>query len=138
VIGRLCPWELALYSWRGNFSRARIRFARESVPVPLNGHTVWTRYYRPAEFERTFGAAGFTRLSLRSLGVLVPPPYMQAFAERHPGLVGMLQLMEDGVASWPIVRQCGDHFLIAMRKATASFAVRPTAFGAGIDGPVAR
>ena len=28
--------------------------SRASVPVPLNGHVVWTRYYTPGEFERPF------------------------------------------------------------------------------------
>ena len=74
VIGRVCPWELVLYATRGDWDRARIRFAADSVRVPLNGQTVWTRYYRPAEFEQFFVAAGFTRLSLRALGLCAPPP----------------------------------------------------------------
>jgi SAM-dependent methyltransferase len=117
VIGRICPWELALYLWRGNPTRARIRFAADLVAVPLEGGTVWTRYYSPAAFEGTFEAAGFTRITLRTLGLLVPPPYMQAFADRHRGLVDRLQRIEDAVASWPGVRAWGDHFLIAMRRA---------------------
>src|SRR4029077_192501 len=41
VIGRICPWELALYLARRNWDRARVRFAANSVGVPLNGETVW-------------------------------------------------------------------------------------------------
>ena len=52
VIGRVCPWEIALFASRGDFARAAVRFARDLTPVPLNGRTVWTRYYTPAEFER--------------------------------------------------------------------------------------
>jgi SAM-dependent methyltransferase len=117
VIGRVCPWEIALYLARGEWSRARIRFRNGLVAVPLDGHTVWTRYYTPGAFERIFAAAGFTRVSLRTLGLLVPPPYLQAFAGRHPTLVGALQRAEDRVAAWPAVRAWGDHFLIVLRKA---------------------
>jgi SAM-dependent methyltransferase len=117
VIGRVCPWELALYVARGDFSRAAIRFRRGVVPVPLEGRTVWTRYFDPREFERVFATAGLTRVSLRALGLFVPPPYLQAFADRHPFLVAGLQRAEDRCGGWPLLRLCGDHFLVVMRKA---------------------
>ncbi len=117
VIGRICPWELALYGWRGNWARMRVRFARQPVAVPLDGRTVWTSYYTPREFERTFVAAGFTRVSLRALGLFVPPPYMDRFAARHTSLVARLQRLEDRVGGWPGLRAWGDHFLMVLRKA---------------------
>ena len=117
VIGRICPWELALYMARGNWNRARIRFAADPVRVPLNGQTVWMRYYTPAEFERVFAAAGFVRVELRGLGVLAPPPYLEAFAKRHPLVTGALTRADDLVGRWPPFRTWGDHFLIVMKKA---------------------
>jgi SAM-dependent methyltransferase len=116
VIGRVCPWELALYATRGNWARARIRFAADSVGVPLNGQTVWTRYYRPAEFERSFVAAGFSRVSLRGLGLFAPPPYLESFAKRHSSITRTLHRVDDVVGGWPGLRSVGDHFLIVMRK----------------------
>jgi SAM-dependent methyltransferase len=116
VIGRICPWEIAVHLARGRLARARVRFRRGLVPVPLEGRTVWTRYYTPREFERVFVEAGLTRVSLRALGLLVPPPYLQAFRSRHVPLVAALQRLEDRVAAWPLARACGDHFLIVLRK----------------------
>lgn len=116
IIGRVCPWELALYALKGDGRRARLRFVRTGVPVPLEHHVVWTRYYRPSEFTDLFEAAGFTHLWHRGLGVVMPPPYMAAFAERHPRLLNALQVVEDCIAGWPGIRECGDHFLVAMRK----------------------
>ena len=98
VIGRVCPWEIALYLARGDWARLRVRFAAIRCRCRSNGRTVWTRYYTPAAFERTFAAAGFTRVSLRALGLFVPPPYLQAFAARHPALVDALQRLEDASA----------------------------------------
>jgi SAM-dependent methyltransferase len=118
VIGRVCPWEVAVHISRGQWARAVVRFRRGLLPVPLEGRTVWTRYYTPSEFERPFAAAGFTRVSLTALGLFVPPPYMDAFAARHPRLVGALEHLERRTAAWPLLRQCGDHFLIVMRNAS--------------------
>jgi hypothetical protein len=58
-----------------------------------------------------------TRVSLRALGLFVPPPYLQAFAHRHPKLVDLLQRIEDRCGGWPLLRSWGDHFLVVLRKA---------------------
>jgi SAM-dependent methyltransferase len=116
VIGRTCPWEVALYLSRGDWGRAAVRFAPGFVPVPLAGRTVWTRYYAPHEFESACAAAGFRRVSLRALGLLAPPPYLQAFADRHPSLVGWLERADAAIGAWPLMRRWGDHFLIALRR----------------------
>ena len=109
---------MALYAWRGDLSRIRVRFARGFVRVPLNGHVVRTRYYTPRSFERPFKRAGFSRVSVRALGLFAPPPYLQAFAERHPAVVHALERVDDAVGGWPLLRGAGDHFLIVLRKAT--------------------
>lgn len=117
VIGRVCPWEIGLYLWRRDWARVRVRFAKGLIAVPLNGRTVWTRYYTPRQFEQAFAAAGFSRISLRTLGLFVPPPYLESFAERRPRLVTRLQIFEDAVAGYPLLRAWGDHFLTVLRRA---------------------
>lgn len=116
VIGRVCPWEIVLHAARGDVSRAVIRFRRGLIPVPLGGRTVWTRYFTPREFEATFASAGMRRVSLRALGLFAPPPYLQAFADRHPALVAGLRRADDRCGSWPVLRGWGDHFLVVLRK----------------------
>ena len=71
----------------------------------------------PRELETIFAAAGMTRVSLRALGLFVPPPYLQAFADRHAVLIDRLQRIEDRTAAWPVLRGWGDHFLVVLRKA---------------------
>lgn len=116
VIGRVCPWEWLLYFSKGQWQRAGLRANREMVPVPLNGRTVWTRYFSPREFELVFARAGFRLVSLRALSLFVPPPYMIAFAERHPALIDFLQFLDDSMGGWPVLRNWGDHFLIVLQK----------------------
>ena len=117
VIGRVCPWEIACHGLRRDWARVRVRFARGLVPVPLQGRTVWMRYDTPGSFERAFKAAGFRRVSLRALGLFAPPPYMQAFADRHPSLVAWLQHVDERAGACPGLRAWGDHFLVVLRKA---------------------
>jgi SAM-dependent methyltransferase len=116
VIGRVCPWEIALYAARRDWRRAFVRFTRGAAPVPLEGRTVWTRYYTPGQLTGVFSRAGFRRESLSALGLLTPPPYMHAFADRHPALMRRLQRLEAAVGAWPLVRSGGDHFLLVLRR----------------------
>jgi ubiquinone/menaquinone biosynthesis C-methylase UbiE len=115
VIGRYCPWEIAHYLRRGRWARAKVRFARNVVPVGMNNHTIWTRYYTPREFYRDF-QEHFTLEHVRGLCVFAPPPYLTWLREKHPGLHERLWRIDRRVSGWPLIRAMGDHFLIVMRK----------------------
>jgi SAM-dependent methyltransferase len=117
VIGRACPWEFAFYTLRGDVGRASIRFARRPVAVPLEGRTVWMRYYTPSAVLRLFEKVGFDRVSSHALGLFAPPPYLNGFAGRHPKLIARLQRIDDIAGGWPGLRALGDHFLVVMRRA---------------------
>jgi SAM-dependent methyltransferase len=115
VIGRYCPWELVHYLRRGRWARAKVRFARQVVPVGMNNHTIWTRYYTPREFYGAF-RSHFTLEHYRGLCVFAPPPYLTWIRERYPRLHEQLWRIDRHVSGWPLIRALGDHFLIVMRK----------------------
>jgi ubiquinone/menaquinone biosynthesis C-methylase UbiE len=115
VIGRYCPWELVHYLRRGRWSRATLRFARDVVPVGMNNHTIWTRYYAPREFYEAFKPE-FTLEHYRGLCVFAPPPYLTWVRDRYPRLHARLWGMDRRVSDWPVIRAMGDHFLIVMKK----------------------
>jgi len=115
VIGRVCPWEIAHYLRRGNVARARVRFARGTVPVNMNKRTIWTRYYGPREFYRAFRRE-FELEHFRGLCVSVPPPYLTWLHDRHPRWHARLWSVDRRIAGWPVLRGIGDHFLIVMKK----------------------
>lgn len=115
VIGRICPWEIAHYLRRRQWSRVKVRFAREFVPVSMNKHTIWTRYYGPREFHRAF-AQYFALEHYRGLCVFAPPPYLTSIRERHRGSYDRLWRVDRRISGWPLVRAAGDHFLMVMRK----------------------
>ena len=115
VIGRVCPWEIVHYAWRRQWSRVKIRFARNVVSVGMNMHTIWTHYYRPREFYQRF-ARDFTLEHYSGLCVFAPPPYLTWMKDDHPRLYERLWRIDRRTASWPLLRSIGDHFLIVMRK----------------------
>lgn len=115
VIGRYCPWELLFYTLRGDRRRARIRLASGMVAVPLNGQTVWTRYYSPNEFAREF-ADHFTPVSLRALALFAPPPYLVQVYEKFPRAFEWLARADRVLGDKPILRGAGDHFLMTLRR----------------------
>lgn len=116
IIGRVCPWEVAMYLARGDVSRAMVRWQRDTVAVPLNGNTVWMNYLTPRAFIRTFRAAGFERRHLEALGVVSPPPYLAPSGARHPAVLRALLAADAVVGRWPLVRSAGDHFLVVLTR----------------------
>ena len=117
VIGRVCPWEIALYLARGDVSRAFRRFQKGLVIVPLKEGTVWTQYLTPNGFERAFEPAGFMRRERLGLGLIAPPPYVGAFAARRPRLAASLLGLDQFVGRWPLLRSVGDHVLVVLERA---------------------
>jgi SAM-dependent methyltransferase len=115
VIGRYCPWEIAHYLRLGRWARAKVRFARNVVPVGMNNHTIWTRYYSPREFYEAFKTE-FTLEYHRGLCVFAPPPYLTWLHSRYPRLQERLWRVDRLVSGWPLFRGIGDHFLIVMKR----------------------
>jgi ubiquinone/menaquinone biosynthesis C-methylase UbiE len=115
VIGRICPWEIAHYLRLGRWARAKVRFARDVVPVGMNHHTIWTRYYFPKEFYSAFHQ-DFELTLTRGLCVFAPPPYLTGVRARFPRLHRLLWNIDRRVAGWPLIRAMGDHFLVVMRR----------------------
>ena len=115
VIGRVCPWEIVHYLRRRRWARATLRFSRHVVPVSMNNHTIWTRYYGPREFYRAF-QRNFRLEHYRGLCVFSPPPYLTWIRSRHAVWHERLRRLDEQVAGWPLLRGLGDHFLMVMRK----------------------
>ena len=115
IIGRHCPWEMLYYVARGNLKRARIRYVRGMVPVPLNQRTVWTAYYAPKEFYAAFEEVAVLT-SYRGLNLFLPPPYLVHWCQRWPRLFAVLARLDDRLGSLPVLRDAGDHFLMTLTK----------------------
>ncbi len=115
VIGRVCPWEMLYYALRGNPRRAFLRRRSGAVAVGLRGETVWTRYFSPSEFSRAF-ASEFQVITYRSLGLVLPPPYLVGVARRFGPAAKTLTWLDHQLGDLPVARDAGDHFLMVLRR----------------------
>jgi SAM-dependent methyltransferase len=115
VMGKLCPWELAYYAAHRDLQRALVRLGSRSVPVGLNGGTVWTRYYWPKEFLDRF-RGWFAHEATHALGLFSPPPYLVGFHRRLPWASRALWRLDGWLGALPLLREAGDHFLMVLRK----------------------
>jgi SAM-dependent methyltransferase len=115
VIGRICPWEIAYYGTHAAWKRAFLRWSSAAVPVPLNGETVWTRYFTPRQFYGSF-AEDFVLTHYRGLRICAPPPYMLGVDRRLRPICALGEWLDGRAGALPIVRNAGDHFLMIMTK----------------------
>jgi SAM-dependent methyltransferase len=85
VIGRVCPWEIALYAARGDLSRAAIRFRRGLVPVPPPRVRADVRRRRHG--ARLAPGVGPSRSAAISPGICRPPSRARQGAAARRGSV---------------------------------------------------
>lgn len=114
----VCPWEILYYLWRRNPAQAlrrwRGRAKNGGIPVAVHGRLVQTYYHSAPEVRRAC-AEHFAWEDQVALGLLAPPPYL-AGAAKFQKIVRGLQRCEEWVARWPVLRQCGDHGVMILRR----------------------
>lgn len=111
VMGPVVPWEWVWFLGHFDARNAFRRLAREGAT--WRGMTV--RYPSIGTTRRAF-APHFRLLRAGGLGVLVPPPYAEAWARRHPELVQRLNGWERRIEAWPVVPRLGDHYLMELER----------------------
>lgn len=118
LMGRACLWESFYFAARGRPSLASRR-RQDDVVVPVAGIDVPTFYHRTREVRGVLGPA-FTLDSVVGIGVMVPPPYLEARWQQVPAPVRRATAgLDRVVASWPILNQLGDHTLTRWVKRRA-------------------
>lgn len=105
IMGPLVPWEWAWFLLHGQPAKAFRRLRRGGV----RWHELTVRYPTPGTTRRVFGGK-FRYLRAGALGALVPPPYAEEWARRHPRLTGTLDRWERTVESVPPLPWLADHY----------------------------
>jgi ubiquinone/menaquinone biosynthesis C-methylase UbiE len=117
IIPPFCLWETLLL-FKGRFKTATRRFfSSKGRKAHIEGvyFTCW--YYRPGFVIKSLKKE-FTLLKTEGLCTLVPPSYMDGFAEKHPLLYRYLVKKEEQLKeAWPW-RNTGDYFIISLQKKT--------------------
>jgi ubiquinone/menaquinone biosynthesis C-methylase UbiE len=116
ILPGFCLWEFLLL-FKGRFRTAlrRLTSGRGGASSHVEGHYFRCWYYSPS-FVRRIMAKDFDFVALEGLCTLVPPSYIEHFAEKHERLYSILMRQEDKrKGSWPWNRM-GDYYIISFRK----------------------
>jgi ubiquinone/menaquinone biosynthesis C-methylase UbiE len=118
-------WEFILL-FRGHFKTAfRRLFARNKGAAAQVEGVPFRCWYYPASFViRTLEKENFEMVGWEGLCTIVPPSYIEHFAERRPRLYRSLCRLEDKwKEKWPW-RAIGDYYIISFVKAPTSLSRR--------------
>jgi ubiquinone/menaquinone biosynthesis C-methylase UbiE len=115
VISKFCFWETLLV-FKGKFRTAFRRFfAKKGRRAHIEGSLFRCWYYSPGYLRKQLKNE-FTVIGLEGLCTIVPPSYIEGFAEQHPRLFRFLKEKENRLKSaWPWNR-AGDYFIMSFRK----------------------
>lgn len=110
-----CLWEFLLL-FKGKFATATRRFfSRNGRNAKVNGLPFKCWYYSPSFVIRHMQER-YAVLSIEGLCTIVPPSYMDGFAEKYPRFFHWLKNKEEKWKSlWPW-RSIGDYYIISLRK----------------------
>jgi ubiquinone/menaquinone biosynthesis C-methylase UbiE len=115
LLPKFCLWEFSLL-FKGRFKTAvRRMFAKQGRKARVEGEYFKCWYYDPS-FLINHLKDEFDVISVEGLCTLVPPSYMEGFAEKHPVVYSKLVNLENKwKARWPW-RNVGDYYIISLRK----------------------
>lgn len=110
----VCPWEL-ITVFKGYFKTAFRRLMKKGTLAHVEGGYFKCYYHNPSIITGYLGN-NFKLLSLKGLSIVVPPPFIENFIEKHPKAFRRLEKIENAI--WdkaPFNRWC-DHYMITMEK----------------------
>jgi ubiquinone/menaquinone biosynthesis C-methylase UbiE len=115
ILPKFCLWE-SLLLFKGKFKTATRRwFSKNGVTAHVEGTYFTCWYYNPSYVSNAVKDS-FEVLSVEGLCTIVPPSYIEYFAEKHPKTYNRLKRLEERYRfGWPW-RFIGDYYIISLRK----------------------
>jgi ubiquinone/menaquinone biosynthesis C-methylase UbiE len=115
ILPKFCLWEFLLL-FKGKFKTAFRRFfSNNGASAHVEGMYFRCWYYNPSYIIKHLRNQ-FILLRVEGLCTLVPPSYMEGFAEKHPKLFSFLKAKENKWKTrWPW-KSIGDYYIIVLEK----------------------
>jgi len=115
ILPKFCLWE-TLMLFKGKFKTAFRRLnAKNGANAHIEGVHFKCWYYNPS-FIINILENDFEVLAVEGLCTIVPPSYIEHFAEKHPLLYKRLKKIENHLKDkWPW-KNIGDYYIITLRK----------------------
>lgn len=115
LLPKFCLWE-SLLLFKGKFKTAFRRFSgNKGTKAKIDGENFRCWYYNPSIIRKHLKNS-FNVVALEGLCTLVPPSYIEHFAENHSKLYRFLANKENKWKSkWPW-KVIGDYYIITLQK----------------------
>ena len=115
ILPKFCLWETLLL-FKGKFRTAFRRFfSHNGTKAHIEGTYFKCWYYNPSLIVKSLKDQ-FDLLGIEGLCTIVPPSYIEGFAEKYPSAYKFLKSKEDKLKSrWPW-KYTGDYYIISLRK----------------------
>jgi ubiquinone/menaquinone biosynthesis C-methylase UbiE len=115
VISRFCFWETLLL-FKGKFKTAFRRFLSSGGrQAHVEGH-IFTCWYYSSSFIAHSLKADFDLIRVEGLCTIVPPSYMEGFAQKYPRIFAYLCRQENKRKNSFPWKYIGDYFIITLKK----------------------
>jgi ubiquinone/menaquinone biosynthesis C-methylase UbiE len=115
ILPKFCLWE-TLFIFKGKFKTAFRRFfGTRGRKAQIEGEYFKCWYYDPSFIKKQVSPA-FAILNIEGLCTIVPPSYLEGFAEKYPKTFRFLRNREEKwKTKWPW-RSIGDYYIMSLKK----------------------
>lgn len=115
IIPGFCLWE-TLLAFKGKFKTATRRFfSKNGRMAHIEGQYFKCWYYNPG-YVIKHAAKDFEVIGLEGLCCIVPPSYIEGFAEKYPRVYQWLVKWEHRLKATWLWKYIGDYYIITLRK----------------------
>lgn len=116
LMGPCCGWEIAWYLAQGNPGKAFRRLRHGGVTARIAGGPPIRVYYPGVSSLARAFAPHFRLRAIKGIGVLVPPSYFEAWADRFPRLFRSAMRADTVLQGCPGLRLLADHVLLKFER----------------------
>ncbi len=110
IMPPICPWEL-VNIFRGKFKYAFRRLKTSGTPAHIEDIHFTTHYFSSKEVMKALGDK-FILVKLEGLAVFTPNPQMEKFQKKFPGLINLLNKLDESLSGYFPFNKIGDHIIL--------------------------
>lgn len=114
VMPKFCAWETIFFLLRCQFKKAFRRVSSKQSFTDLHGPNLKTWYYRPSQL-REWSRNHFKLVTLRPIGIVLPPAYLERFFTVKRRWLLRLNRIEKKFSNSSLFSGMADNFLIDLK-----------------------
>jgi SAM-dependent methyltransferase len=114
IMPKFCAWEMVYFLLRFQIRKAFRRLTSREVITNLHGVTMKTWYYHPSQLQ-TWTREKFKLISVRPIGVALPPSYLEKFFSLKKRWLLRLNSIEKKLSGAALLSGMSDHFVIDLQ-----------------------